>query len=923
MICESNCEWRGMMKENKNLDTKIRTENSGDSTTEITTGNTDFSIVGIGASAGGLDALSAFLCNVPENSGLAFVIVQHMEKNSERILVDLLQSDTSMKVVQAEENMSVHPNRVYVIPPNNNMSIKNNVIHIYDYIEPHNLHLPIDFFFSSLGNDKHDRSIGVILSGMGNDGTIGFKEIKAKGGGVFIQEPSSAKFDGMPSSAIAAGIADVISTVEAMPSKIISYLENKPHTVKDGKVADNITSYFDNIIALLRTHTGHDFSSYKRNTIQRRIERCMGIHQIDDIVTYVDFLSNNPRELNLLFKEFLIGVTSFFREQVEWEILKDKVIPALLEQRSPTDTVRVWISGCSTGEEAYSLAIVFKEVMQELKSSQKFSVQIFATDLDTEAIDNAREGIFSQSIEKDMSTKRLNKYFVKMDRGYQVAPDIRDMVIFAQQNMIKDPPFTKLDIMICRNLLIYLTPEIQKKLIPLFHYSLNSGGFLFLGSAESVGNFTELFKPLDLKSRIYQRLRPLIQVEPIEFPNSFAPYQPEVNKPSDEVQNMQSLADKLILQNYSPATVLVNGKGDILYITGRTGKYLEPAAGKVNWNIFAMAREGLNYKLNDTFYRAVRKNEEITSKNAIVINEGGTLSVDFSINPIKEPEELRGMVMIVFTDTITTTTTTTTTTSDVIKTIGEIPASNKREEELERELLQTRQMWQIAGAEMQISQEEFKSSNEELQSCNEELQSTNEELTTTKEEVQSSNEELKTMIFELQVKLDDLSLVTNDMKNLMNSTKIATLFLDNTLLVKRFTSQMTVVSRLISSDVGRPITDIASDLIYPELTEDAMEVQRTLKAVEKQVLSRNGNWFNARILPYHTLDDKMDGVVITFVDITKTKQIEVELSKLKCNLEKRVVDQDEELLLINNKLLAEVERGQVEVAASLDSGHSK
>jgi two-component system CheB/CheR fusion protein len=898
----------GMMKENKNLGTKIMTKNPRDSTTE----NTHFSIVGIGASAGGLDALSAFLCNVPENSGLAFVIVQHMEKNSKHILVELLQNDTSMKVIQAEENMSVHQNCVYVIPPNNNMSIKNNVIHIYNYIESHNLHLPINFFFSSLANDNHERSIGVILSGMGNDGTIGLEEIKAKGGGVFIQEPSSAKFDGMPSSAIAAGIADVISTVETMPSKIISYLVNKPHMVKDDNDADNTKSYFDDIIGLLRTHTGHDFTSYKRNTIQRRIERCMGIHQIDDIVTYVDFLKNNPGELNFLFKEFLIGVTSFFREQAEWEVLKDKVIPALLEQRSQTDTVRVWISGCSTGEEAYSLAIVFKEVMQELKSSQKFSVQIFATDLDSEAIDKAREGIFSQRIEKDMSTKRLSKYFIKMDRGYQVAPDIRDMVIFAQQNMIKDPPFTKLDIMICRNLLIYLKPEIQKKLIPLFHYSLNSSGFLFLGSAESVGNFTELFKPLDLKSRIYQRLRPLIQVEPIDFPNSFAPYQPEVNKPSDEVQNMQSLADKLILKNYSPATVLVNGKGDILYITGRTGKYLEPAAGKVNWNIFAMAREGLNYKLNDTFYRAVRQNEEIISKNAIVINEGGTLSVDFSVNPIKEPEALRGMVMIVFTDS------TPPTTSDVIKTIGEIPASNKREEELERELLQTRQMWQVAGAEMQISQEEFKSSNEELQSCNEELQSTNEELTTTKEEVQSSNEELKTMIFELQVKLDDLSLVTNDMKNLMNSTKIATLFLDNTLLIKRFTSQMTVVSRLISSDVGRPVTDIASDLIYPDLTEDAMEVQRTLITVEKQVLSSNGNWFNARILPYHTLDDKMDGVVITFVDITKTKEIEMELSKLKCDLEKRIVDQDEELLLINNKMLAEVERGHGEVAASLD-----
>ena len=888
------------MKENKNLDINVKTKNSGDSDSETNTAKTDFSIVGIGASAGGLEALSAFLCNVPEDSGLAYVIVQHMEKNSKRILVELLQSATTMKVVQVYENMSVQPNCVYVIPPNKNMSIKHNVLHIFDYIETNILHLPIDAFFCSLAKDQQERSIGVILSGMGNDGTAGLRGIKEKGGGAFIQEPSAAKFNDMPSSAIETGLADDISTAETMPSKIISYIEHKVHICMDDQNhTDKLRSYFDNIIDLLRTHTGHDFSSYKRNTIQRRIERCMGIHQIDDIVNYISFLKGNPQELNLLFKEFLIGVTSFFREPIEWELLKEKVIPALLAQRSPTDTIRVWISGCSTGEEAYSLAIVFKDVMEKLKSSKDYSIQIFATDLDCEAIDKAREGIFSLNIAKDMSAERLNRYFVKMDRGYQVVKEIRDMVIFAQQNMIKDPPFTKVDIMICRNLLIYLTPEIQKKLIPLFHYSLNSGGFLFLGSAESVGNFTDLFKPLDLKSRIYQRLRPLIQTEPIEFPNSFAPYQPEVNQPADDVQNMQSMADKLILQHYSPATVLVSGKGDILYITGRTGKYLEPAAGKVNWNIFAMAREGLNYKLSDTFYKAVRQKEEVISKNVVVINDGGTLMVDISVNPLKEPEALRGMVMVVFTDVINPKA------CETINTTGQVSASNKREEELERELLETRQMWQIAGAEMQISQEEFKSSNEELQSCNEELQSTNEELTTTKEEIQSSNEELKTINFELQVKLDDLSLVTNDMSNLMDSTKIATLFLDNTLLVKRFTSQMTVVSRLILSDVGRPITDIASDLIYPEMTEDVRDVQRTMITVEKQVMSRNGNWFNARILPFHTVEDKIDGVVITFVDITKAKELEAEL------------------LLVNDGLLDEVERGHREVAATLDRSPSK
>ena len=906
------------MKENNNLETTIKTKNSEGGAPKSSTTKTDFSIVGIGASAGGLEALSNFLGNVPKNSGLTFVIVQHMEKNSKGILVELLKGVTSMSVVQCYENVSVEQDCVYIIPPDKNMSIKNNVIQLFDFIEPHNLRLPIDFFFRSLAKDKQAMSIGVILSGMGTDGTEGLREIKESGGGVFVQEPSSAKFEDMPRSVIKSGLADVICTVETMPSKIISYIEHKlDMVVADKEYAAKLKGYFDNIIVMLRAHTGHDFSSYKKNTIQRRIERCMGIHKIDDIATYTRFLKENPQELNLLFREFLIGVTSFFREPKEWEVLKDQVIPALLAERSPTDTVRVWISGCSTGEEAYSLAIVFKEAMDKLKPIKDFSVQIFATDLDSEAIDKARDGVFSLNITKDMSTERLNKYFLKVDRGYMVGKDIRDMVIFAQQNMIKDPPFTKIDIMICRNLLIYLTPEIQKKLIPLFHYSLNSNGFLFLGSAESVGNFTDLFKPLDLKSRIYQRLRPLIQKEPIEFPNSFAPYQSEVNQPSNEVKNMQSQADKLILQNYSPAAVLVNGKGDILYITGRTGKYLEPASGKVNWNVFAMAREGLNYKLNDAFYKAVRQKETVISRNAVVINEGGSLMVDITINPLKEPEELRGMVMIIFTDA------TIHKVSETIKTTGQMPVSNKREEELERELLQTRQMWQVAGAEMQISQEEFKSSNEELQSCNEELQSTNEELTTTKEEVQSSNEELKTINFELQDKLDNLSLVTSDMKNLMDSTKIATLFLDKMLLVKHFTNQMTVVSRLISSDVGRPITDIASDLIYPELTEDIREVQSTLITFEKQVMARNGSWFSARIMPYRTLEDKNDGVVITFVNITKSKEVEAELTKSKLDLQKRIEEQERELLLINDRLLDEVEQGHIEVAATLDQEHNK
>ena len=903
------------MKENQHPNTHGRTNYTGRNAPKTDTTKENFPIVGIGASAGGLEALLAFLGNVPENSGLAFVIIQHMKQIHKGILAELLQSATTMKVVQVNENTSVQPDCVYVIPPNKEMSIRHRVLHLFDFLLPHSLHLPIDFFFRSLADDQRERSIGVILSGMGTDGTSGLRAIKEKGGVVFIQEPSSAKFDGMPRSAIEAGLADVVSSVTTLPSKILSYLEFKPLIDRDDQdQADKRLSSFDNIMILLRSQTGHDFSSYKKNTVYRRIERRMGIHQIDKIATYVRFLQENPQELELLFKEFLIGVTSFFREPMEWELLKDKVIPALLAERAPSNTIRVWVSGCATGEEAYSVAIVFNEVLDQLKPSQAFSMQIFATDLDRDAIDKAREGIFPANIAEDMSTERLNRYFVKVERGYQVVKTIRDMVIFAQQSMIKDPPFTKIDILTCRNLLIYLTPEMQKRLMPLFHYSLNPGGFLFLGSAEAVGSFTNLFKSLDHKSRIYQRLQPLLQTEPVEFPTSFVPDQPSVIQPSATVQNIQVLTDKLIIQCYAPPTVLVNGKGDILYITGRTGKYLEPAAGKVNWNIFAMAREGLNYKLSNTFYKALRQNEAVTFKNAVVKYEGGSQIVDITVNPLKEPEALRGMVIIVFSDVVTTNVIKTTDTTD---TTGRIPANSRREAELERELMQARQVWQDASTEMQISQEELKSSNEELQSSNEELQSTNEELTTTKEEVQSLNEELKTVNYELQAKLDELSLATNDMKNLLDSTKIATLFLDNSLCVKRFTNQMSVVSKLISSDVGRPITDIASDLFYPELTKDVGEVLRTLNTVEKHVMSYNGCCFNARILPYRTLEDKIDGVVITFVNITESKVLKPELPKTKSALEQGIKNQSQEP--IQDRLLNEVQQGHREVATCQDS----
>jgi two-component system CheB/CheR fusion protein len=870
----------------------------------------DFPIVGIGASAGGLEALGSFLSNVPEKSGMAFVIIQHLDPTRKGMLVELLQRATAMQVIQVRENTPVQPDCVYVIPPNKDMSIRHGVLHLFDCLAPRGLRLPIDFFFRSLADVRQERSIGVVLSGMGTDGTVGIRAIKEKGGAVFVQEPSSAKFDGMPLSVIEAGLADVVSPVETLPAKIADYLQHKPLIDKsDPALAGIAQSAFDRVVALLRSQTGHDFSFYKKTTVFRRIERRMGIHQIENISDYICFLQENTQEVELLFKEMLIGVTSFFREPAEWDMLRDKVIPALLAERAPSQTIRAWVSACATGEEAYSLAIVFKEALEQLKPAQNFSLQIFATDLDSSAIDKAREAIFPANITADVSPERLNRYFVEVDRGYQVVKSIRDMVIFAPQNIIMDPPFTKLDILSCRNLLIYLSPEIQKKLLPLFHYSLNSGGFLFLGSAETVGTFTDLFEPLHSKSRIYQRLQSPLQSGPVGFPASYVPAQAAAREPVKQVHNIQLLADQLILQHYSPPTVLVNDKGDILYITGRTGKYLEPAAGRANWNIFAMAREGLQYELSDTFQKALSQNEAASSKNVAIKTNGGTQTVDITVMPLTEPEALRGMVMIVFTDVAA---------PPQIKSTGKTKRASTRslrEAELERELLQARQELQATRAEMQSSHEELKSFNEELQSTNEELQSTNEELTTSKEEMQSLNEELQTVNYELQGKVDELSQASNDMKNLMDSTKIATLFLDNSLCVRRFTSQISAITKLIPGDVGRPITDIASDLFYPELAGDVREVLQSLNTVEKQVSSDDVRWFNVRILPYRTLENRIDGVVVTFVNITDSKALEAKLRETKASLEKRFINQGKELAQANDRLQEEIDRGRKETAA--------
>ncbi len=589
------------------------------------------------------------------------------------------------------------------------------------------------------------------------------------------------------------------------------------------------------------------------------------MHQIEKIQNYVRFLQENPKEVEILFKELLIGVTSFFRDPLVWDMLKEKVLPELLSVLPDGHVLRAWIPGCSTGEEAYSLAIVFKEVLEKFKKHKNLTLQIFATDLDLDAVDKARKGIYQPNITADVSQERLDRFFTVEPAGFRVNSSIREMVVFAPQNVIKDPPFTKLDFLSCRNMLIYMEPALQKKMISLFSYSLNRGGILLLGTAESVGIQDIGFETLNSKFKIFKQSATSNTIDLVDFPSSlYHTRTPSTNKSISTVavENIQVITDQLLFQRYTPPSVLVNMKGDIIYMTGRISKYLEPVAGKANYNLYVMAREGLSQLLPAAFRKASRSASPVIINNIRLGTNGKTQLLDIVVQSFESPEILKGLILIVFNDVPDWIE------HDILNPETKKQNAQGRHKELEIELQRCYEDLQSTREEMQTSQEELKSTNEELQSTNEELQSTNEELTTSKEEMQSLNEELQTVNIELQSKVIDYSRANNDMKNLLNNIEIATIFLDKELNIRRFTDPATKIFKLRDPDIGRPFTDLVSELQYPDIANHATEVIRSLVFSEKIATTNDGHWFKIRIMPYRTQEDHIDGLVMTFTDIT-------------------------------------------------------
>jgi two-component system CheB/CheR fusion protein len=836
-------------------------------------------VIGLGASAGGLEALTDFLRAFPAGHGVALIVVQHMAREQVSALAVLLQRHTALPVLQATADSAIEPEAVYVIQPGTELTVSSGRLHVTHCGPGAASAHQIDTLFKSMAGALGPHAAGVVLSGMGSDGTEGLRAIIDQGGVGAAQAPESALFDSMPRSAAAIGRGVLVGIPCELPLRVLLALPQQsaglvaaPDPVPRAPASPpsatpDDASAMQAVLRLLEQTTGHDFSQYKPSTLQRRIERRMALHAMPSMAAYARLLAASGQEGELLFQELLIGVTGFFRDPPLWQALAATVLPQIVAQAAarPEPGLRAWVVGCSTGEEAYTLAMLLCEAVADAALPQALKVQIFATDLSGDAIQTARRGLYPDSLVQGVSASRLSRFFVRETGGYRVAKALRDMVLFARHNVIGDPPFMRLDIVSCRNLLIYFKPTLQHKLVPLFHYVLRPGGALLLGNSETVGRFESLFAPLDTRLRLYRRCVSAaarsLTVFPVKPSALSPPHAKDVIVPASPdphpLQPLQAMTDRLMLEEFAPPAALVNEQGDILYRSGRTEQYLEPAAGKANWNIHAMAREGLRAALA-TALQQVRQGQRAIELRGIKVPTGaGVFGVDLSVRPVHWAGSA-GMALVIFRDAADT--------SLAPRTQAARTRRTARQLQLQQAL-----------EDVQSLREEMSSSQEELQSANEELQSANEELTTSREEMQALNQEQQAVNAELVSKLNDLALAQSDLKNLLNSTQIATLFLDGAMNVRRFTEQAKRVISLRDGDIGRPLTDLTTALDYPSLPDDIAGVLQTLEFRETAIRATDGRWFSVRIMPYRTHDNVIDGSVITFVDITVAKELEARL----------------------------------------------
>jgi two-component system CheB/CheR fusion protein len=837
-----------------------------------------FPIVGIGASAGGLEAFSELLRYLPEKTGMAFVLVQHLDPKHGSVLQEILARTTKVPVSEVTQGMAVEPDHAYVIPANTNLSLKHGVLQLGSRVLTHGQHMPIDSFFRSLAESVGPQAIGVILSGTASDGTEGCRAIKAAGGITFAQDEESAKYSDMPRSAVTAGYIDFILSPKDI-ARELGGISQHPYVSRTVPPAMEgfrgmVGAELDALFGLLRDSNGVDFTNYKHTTLQRRIRRRMVVHKIETLKEYLRFIGRKPEELDELYRDLLIHVTGFFREPEAFLALRKHVYPKLFEGRKPDNPIRVWVAGCSTGEEAYSIAITLLEYLwahTRSISQAAIAIQIFATDISETALDTARTGVYTEAAVSEISAERLKRFFVRQDGGYQVNKSVRDMCIFAKQNLVKDPPFSNLDLVSCRNLLIYLGPVLQRRVIPTLHYSLKPSGYLMLGEAESLGGFGDHFALVDKKDKIYQKRKTTARLATYFASTDYSPRRIEDARTGRQLPapfTVENEVEQLLINRFVPASIVVNDQMEIVQFQGKTGAYLEPAAGHPTFSLSKMAREGLLVDLRAALSIAKKTKAAARRVGVRFQSEGKVREVDLEVLPLQGQSAQERYYVVVFQETPAP--------ARPARAGGkakkaELPVARENDH-LKREMVQLREQLGSLIEDHESTLEEFKSVNEEVLSANEELQSTNEEMETAKEELQSTNEELTTLNEEMQNRNSELSSANNDLLNLLGQVDIPVVMVSNDLRIRRFSPPAQKVLNLLPSDVGRRLGQIRPNLDLQDMEPMVRRVIDLTTPQEREVCTKEGVWHMLHVRPYETWDHKIEGAVISLQDIDALKR---------------------------------------------------